>query len=65
VLASIDVRLEVHAFIGNFAQFVEREHLIAAAIGKHRSIPVRELVYPTCFFNELVSWPKIKVICVA
>ena len=65
MLAPIDVRLEVHTFIGHLPEFIQREDLITTAIGKNRAIPMRELVDAACFFNELMSRSQIEMIRVA
>jgi hypothetical protein len=43
-LVAIDRRRERDAFLGDLAQFAEREHLEAARIGQDRLVPADELV---------------------
>ena len=44
MLAAVEVAFESDAILGNLAQIGQAHHLIAAAVGQDRAIPVHEFV---------------------
>ena len=50
---------EFYAFFGHFSACSQRKHLIAATVGKNRSVPVHKLMQPSCFLHNLHPWAEI------
>ncbi len=65
VRAAVEVRAEVHAVIGDFAQLVERENLKAAGVGEQGVRPTDEFVQAAHAADGLVAGAQVEVIRVA
>src|SRR5882724_8985288 len=65
MLGAVEVGTEAHAVIRDFAQFGKTKDLVAARIGKDRSVPGHEFVQPTEIANQFMAGPKIKMIRIA
>ena len=59
---AVEVVLEVHALLGDLAQFGQREDLKAAGVGEDRAVPGHEAVQPAHFSDGFDTGPQIKVI---
>ena len=59
VQVAVQVRLEDHALLGDFAQAAQAEHLEAARIGEDGVGPRHEAVQPAQLADQLVARPQI------
>ena len=64
-LASVNVRVEFHAFGTDFTQLAQRKDLEAAGIGQDGAIPAHEAVQPAAQRHNLVARAQKQVIRVA
>ena len=62
---AVDVILEFHAVLGDFAQLHERENLIPAAVGENRPIPTHEIVQAAKMLDDVESRPNEQVVGVS
>ncbi len=65
VRGAIEMRAKGDAFLGDFAQIVQAEHLEAAGIGEDRARPCHETVQASELADGLDSRTQIEVISVA
>ena len=56
---------EFYAFFGHFSACSQRKHLITAAVGKNRSVPVHKLMQSASFLHNLHSWAQIQMVGVS
>ena len=63
--AAIEVRLEVHAGIGDPPASLEAEDLVAAAVGEHRARPADEAVQAAAPGDQVFARAQVQVIGVA
>ncbi len=61
----IQMRTERHAFLGDFAQIIQAEHLEAARVGENRPRPRHEAMQSAQLADLLDSWPQVEVIGVS
>ena len=61
----VEVRLEANAFFRFFGEFAEAHHLIAAAVGQDRPVPIHELVQPAERRHPLRAGPEHQMIGIA
>ena len=60
-LAAIDRRAETRAFLGQFADFGEAEHLKTAGIGENRLVPMHELVQTAMRGDDVLAGAQHQV----
>lgn len=65
VRRTVNVTLEGHAVVVNFAGLRERENLKATRVGEHGTMPLHELVQTAHVAHELVAGAQVKMIGVA
>ena len=65
MLASIDVRAESDALVGDFPIFCERKHLKTAAVGKYRPVPANEFVQAARLVDDVHPRAEVQVVGVA
>lgn len=62
---SVNVTLEGHAVIVNFACVREREDLISARVCEHRIRPLHKFMQPTHITDKFIAGAQIKMISIA
>jgi hypothetical protein len=62
---AVEMRLERHAVLADFAQLREAEDLKAAAVGQDRSVPPHEAVQAAQVADQFAARPQIEVVGVA
>ena len=65
VLTAVEVRAEMDAFVGDFAQRAEGEDLKAAGVGEHGARPTDEAMQAAHAADGFVAGAKVEVIGVA
>ena len=62
---AIQMVLKMHALLGDFAQFRERENLESTAVRQDRAVPRHELVQTPKAGDELFAWADMEVVGVS
>ena len=65
VLAAIDVAAERHALFGDLAAVGQAEHLVAAAVGQNRSLPIHEFVQPARRLQHVGAGAEVQMVSIA
>ena len=65
MIASVYMGFEFYAFFGHFSACSQRKHLIAATVGKNRSVPVHKLMQPACSLHNFHPWAEIQMVGVS
>ena len=59
---TVQVRLKRHALLRNFGEFVEAEHLEAAAVGQNGMAPVHEAVQSAELLDQFMARSEVEMI---